>query len=158
MANTSYLKKTVEPFLLKWAEKQTGVELKPFKVVVGHRMDGSPVQFEFDGVSENGAVGVCVSASSSFKVGQERKLFMDATLLNRVHQFNRRLMVFIESHVWEGFKNRCDGLVDLKSIEPLVCTNLPQEMRDKIVEIYKVSAEEVGDRRGRGTKVPGRRR
>lgn len=158
MANTTYLKKIVEPFLLEWAGKKIGVALEPRKVVVGHRMDGSPVQFEFDGVSEDGMVGVCVSASTSYKIGQERKFFMEATLLNRVLRFKRRVMVFVEGHIWEGFKNRCDGLVDLKQIEPLICTSLPKEMRAKIAEIYKASAEEVGDRSGRGTKVPGRRR
>ena len=158
MANTSYLKKTVEPFLLEWAAQQIGVRLKPCKVVVGHTMDGNAVRFEFDGVSEDGTVGVCISASSSYKVGQMRKFFMDATLLNRVKRFKRRVMVFIEEHVWEGFKNQCDGLVDLKRIEPLICTKLPREMRAKIAEIYKASAEEVGDRSGRGIKVPRRRR
>jgi len=158
MANTSYLRKTVEPFLLEWTGKQLGVVVKPCKVVVGQRMDGSPVHFEFDGVSEDGTVGVCVSASTSYKVGQERKFFKEATLLNRVPGFKRRVMVFIEGYMWESFKNRCDGLVDLKRIEPLICTSLPEEMRAKIAEIYKASAKEVGDRSGRGTKVPGRRR
>ena len=158
MANTSYLRKTVEPFLLEWTGKQLGVAVKPCKVVVGHRMDGIPVRFEFDGVSEDGTVGVCVSASTSYKVGQERKFFKEATLLNRVRQFERRVMVFVEGHVWEGFKNQDDGLVDLKQIEPLICTCLPEEMRAKIAEIYKASAKEVGDRSGRGTKIPGRRR
>lgn len=158
MANTSYLRKTVEPFLVGWAAKQIGVGLKPCRVEVGRTMVGTPVRFEFDGVSADGTVGVCVSASTSYKVGQMRKFFMEATLLNRVPQFGRRVMVFVDNHVWEGFKNQCDGLVDLKRIQPLVCNELPLEMRTKIGEIYKASAEEVGDRSGRGTKVPGRRR
>lgn len=158
MANTSYLRKTVEPFLVGWAAKQIGVGLKPCRVEVGRTMGGTPVRFEFDGVSADGTVGVCISASTSYKVGQMRKFFMEATLLNRVPQFARRVMVFVESHVWEGFKNQCDGLVDLKRIQALVCNELPLEMQTKIGEIYKASAEEVGDRSGRGTKVPGRRR
>lgn len=158
MADTTYLKKTVEPFLLEWAAQQIGVVLEPRKVVVGHRMDGSSVHFKFDGVSEDGTIGVCVSASTSYKTGQKRKLFMDATLLNRCRRFKRRIMIFIEKYVWEGFKNECDGLVDLNKIEPWICTELPKEMQLKIAEIYKKSAEEVGDRSGRGIKVPGRRR
>jgi len=158
MANTSYLRKTVEPFLVEWAAKQIGVGLKPCKVEVGRTMGETPVRFEFDGVSADGTVAVCVSASTSYKVGQMRKFFMEATLLNRVPQFGRRIMVFIESHVWEGFKNQCDGLVDLKRIQALICTELPPEMRAKIGEIYRASAQEVGDKSGRGTKVPGTRR
>jgi len=131
---------------------------KPVREFVGNNSKGEPVHYEFDGVSEDGTIGVCVSASTSYKTGQMRKLFIDATLLNRCCRFKRRIMVFIEKHVWEGFKNQCDGLVDLNKIEPLICTDLPQDMRAKIAEIYKASAEEVGDRSGRGTKVPGRRR
>jgi len=158
MADTSYLKKVVEPYLLRWASKRLKVRLKPTKVVVGKNSDGFPVSFEFDGVSEDGTVGVCVSASTSYKVGQERKFFMEATLLNRVRQFRRRVMVFIEGHVWESFKNRCDGLVKLSRIEPLICTRLPRAMRAKIDEIYKVSAQEVGNKAGPGVRVPGKRR
>ena len=158
MADTTYLRRSVEPYLINWAGKRLGTTLKPVKEFVGKNSNGEPVHYEFDGVSEDGTIGVCVSASTSYKTGQMRKLFMDATLLNRCRRFRRRIMVFVEEHVWKGFKNQCDGLVDLDKIEPLICADLPQEMRQKIAEIYKASAEEVGDRSGRGTKVPGRRR
>jgi hypothetical protein len=87
-----------------------------------------------------------------------RKFFMEATLLNRVRRFKRRVMVFVERHVWDGFKNQCDGLIDLKKIEPLICTRLPREMRAGIGAVYEASAREVGDRSGRGIRIPGRRR
>ena len=157
MANTTYLKKTVEPYLLEWTRKQIGVPLVKKRVVVGPDSEGRPVSFEFDGVSEDGTVGVCISASTSYKTGQMRKFFMEATLLNRVPQFKRRIMVFVEPQMWESFRNQCDGLVDLKSIEPLICTDLPPEMRAGIVQVYAASAREVGDKAGRGTRVPGRR-
>jgi len=91
-------------------------------------------------------------------MGQMRKFFLDATLLNRCPRFKRRVMVFVEKHVWEGFKNRCDGMVDLCRIEPSVCTDLPPDMRGRIEQIYITSAKEVGDRSGRGTKTPGKRK
>ncbi len=158
MANTSYLRKVVGPYLLEWTARQIGVHLAEKRVVVGYDSDESPVPYRFDGVSEDGTVGVCVTASTSYKVGQMRKLFLEATLLNRARQFNRRIMVFVEEHMWEGFKNQCDGLVDLKNIEPMICTVLPDEMRLKIHEIYAESAREVGDKSGRGVRTPGRRR
>jgi hypothetical protein len=158
MADTSYLRRVVEPYLVNWVSRRLGTTFTPGREFVGKSSNGERVHYAFDGVSEDGKIGVCVSASTSYKTGQMRKLFMDATLLNRCHRFKRRIMVFVEKHVWEGFKNQCDGLVDLNKIEPLICTDLPQDMRAKIAEIYKASADEVGDRSGRGTKVPGRRR
>jgi hypothetical protein len=158
MADTSYLRRVVEPYLVNWVSRRLGTTFTPGREFVGKSSNGERVHYAFDGVSEDGKIGVCVSASTSYKTGQMRKLFMDATLLNRCHRFKRRIMVFVEKHVWEGFKNQCDGLVDLNKIEPLICTNLPQDMRAKIAEIYKASADEVGDRSGRGTKVPGKRR
>lgn len=158
MADTSYLKRVVEPYLVDWVSQRLGIPLKAGKEFVGRNLNGEPVHYAFDGISPSGEIGVCISASTSYKTGQMRKLFMDATLLNRASRFKRRIMVFIERHVWEGFKNQCDGLVDLDRIEPLICTDLPEEMRAKIAEIYKASAKEVGDRSGRGTKIPGRRK
>ncbi len=157
MADTSYLKKVVEPYLLSWTSKEIHVALAKKRVVVGPDSEGQPVSFEFDGVSEDGTVGVCISASTSYKTGQMRKFFRDATLLNRVQGFRRRIMVFIKPYMWKSFKQQCDGLVDLKNIEPMVCADLPQKMKAKIAEVYAVSASEVGDKAGPGTKVPGKR-
>jgi len=158
MADTSYLRRVVEPYLLNWASELLGAQLEPRRECVGENSDGKPVHFAFDGVSPDGSIGVCVSASTSYKTGQMRKLFRDATLLNRCPHFRRRIMVFVEKHVWEGFKNECDGLVDLCRIEPLICTELPSDMRTKIEQVYSSSAQEVGDRSGRGIRVPGKRK
>lgn len=158
MADTSYLTQVVEPYLRDWAGKQLGVKLLSRTVIVGKNTDGESVSFQFDGVSEDGTVGVCVSASSSYKTGQMRKFFIDATLLNRVPAFKRRVMVFTSSHIWDAFKNECDGLVDLCRIEPLVCRDLPREMLERIEAVYRESAKEVGDKRGPGRNVRGKRR
>lgn len=157
MADTSYLRSVVEPYLLNWAGNQLGTPLEPRRECVGRSSDGKPVHFAFDGVSPDGTIGVCVSASTSYKTGQMRKLFIDATVLNRCPQFRRRVMVFVEKCVWEGFRNSCDGLVDLWRIEPLVCTDLPLDMRAKIEQVYDASAREVGNLSGPGRRVPRQR-
>ncbi|MCJ7543599.1 MAG: hypothetical protein MUP47_03370 [Phycisphaerae bacterium] len=157
MANTSYLRKVVEPFLLKWTAEKIGVPLESARVIVGRDSNDRPIRFAFDGVSEDGSVGVCISASSSYKTGQMRKYFMEATLLCRCPRFRRRIMVFTSSACWEGFKNQCDGLVDLCKIEAMICDDLSDEMRQKINEVYLESAKEVGDKAGPGLKIPGRR-
>ena len=158
MADTSYLKNVVQPYLVEWAARQVGTSLEPARVIVGKRSDGSPVHYEFDGVSKDGTVGVLVSASSSYKTGQMRKYFMEATLLCRCPQFRRRIMVFTNQGCWDGFRNQCDGMVDLHKVEPMICKKLPQEMQAKRNGIYRESAKEVGDKAGPGVRVPGRRR
>ena len=157
MANTSYLKKVVEPHFLAWLSKRIGQALAPARVLVGRDSDNRPVRFAFDGVSKDGSIGVCISASCSYKTGQMRKYFMEASLLCRCPQFRRRIMVFTSPACWEGFKNQCDGLVDLCKIEPVICEDLSDDMRQKIKEIYLASAKEVGDKSGPGITVPGRR-
>jgi hypothetical protein len=157
VANTSYLRTVVEPHLLTWLSERIGQALEPAKVIVGRDSDNRPVRFAFDGASKDGSIGVCISASSSYKTGQMRKYFMEASLLCRCPQFRRRIMVFTSSACWEGFKNQCDGLVDLCKIEPMICDDLSDEMRQKISEVYLESAREVGDKAGPGLKIPGRR-
>ncbi len=157
MADTTYLSKVVEPFLRNWAGTKLGVVLEERKVVVGQDTEGNPIGFKFDGVSDDGKVGVCISASSSYKTGQMRKYFMEATLLNRVPEFDRRVMVFIQEHIWESFKNECDGLVDLHQVEALICNEIPDEMCIAIEEVYRKSASEVGDKSGPGRKSHGKR-
>jgi len=158
MANTSYLRKDVEPYLLRWTARQIGVHLAEKKIIVGRNSEGRPIPYKFDGVSDDGTVGVCISASMAYKTGQMRKFFLEATLVNRVRKFKRRIMVFIEEDIWEGFLNQCDGLVDLKNIQPLICTRLPAKMRRQIKRIYHEAAREAGARRPPGIKVPGKRR
>ncbi len=158
MADTSYLKNVVEPHLIKWVSKSIGVELRKKRLTVGRACDGRDVQFEFDGVSGGDSIAACVSASMSYKVGQMRKFFMEATLLNRASQLKRRIMVFLSGSIREAFKNQCDGLVDLSRIEAMICQSLPSGMANRVKEIYGVSAAEVGGKSLPGTKVPGRRR
>jgi len=156
MADTSYLTRVVEPHLVRWAAEKKGVRLAKRSVVVGQDANGHDVCFEFDGVSADGKTGVCASASCSFKTGQMLKLFRDATLLSRAN-FQTRIMVFIRIDVWEAFRNTYDGLVCLKDITPMFCSNMPPEMKRAIAKIYRISAEEVGAKASRVRPIPKKR-
>ena len=63
MANSSYLTEVVEPLVVDWVSKQIGIDLHPRILLVGRRTDGIPVHFMFDGVSDDGKVGLLVSTS-----------------------------------------------------------------------------------------------
>ena len=160
MANTSYLTRDVEPYLRDWASARLGVKLSKQRIVVGRNQLGNPVSFEFDGVSCDQTIGVCISSSTSYKVGQARKYFMEATLLNRVPTFKRRVMLFIHPISPTNFARQFDGLIDMSSIELLVCpfSDIPPNMLEKIAEIYQLASKEVGDKSGPGVKMYGMRR
>lgn len=156
MANTSYLTKVVEPHLVQWLSIRIGVALAPRRLLVGHRADGSPAHFAFDGVSPDGKTAVLVSTSFTLKAGGERKLFVDAAVLLKA-DLKARVMVFVSPHVMEHFVNRCDGLLELKNIEMVLAPPLSAEMKKRIEEIQVVAKREVGDK-GKKTLPGGRRR
>jgi hypothetical protein len=156
MADTSYLTHTVEPFIVNWVSQKLGVPLAPARVVVGQTMDGRPTPFAFDGVSPDSTIGILASTSYTVKPGGTRKLYMDASVLNRA-PFRRRIMVFVTADVRQNFINRCDGLVDLAGIEMLVCDALSPEMIARIAVVQSDSKAEVGDK-GKVWKVGNPRR
>ena len=153
MANTSYLKGEVEEFLRNWTSKRIGVSLERRKVCVGKSNDGRDVHFEFDGVSDDGKIGLCISSSTSNKIGQMRKYFIDATALNCAG-FERRIMVFCEQRMWETFRKHYDGLLNLSRIEPMICKDIPPDMQKKIDIVVAEAKGEVGDKGRPAPPVP----
>lgn len=156
MADSSYLKKQVEPFMVRWVSRRIGIPLEKRRVAVGKCMDGRLAHFEFDGVSEDGQVGLLVSASQTIKPGGTWKLHADASVLLRT-AFRRRMMAFISEDVRLNFVNKCDGLLPLRDMEMFVCDELPPEMSAAIACFQAQAKAEVGDR-GKKWKPGGKRR
>jgi hypothetical protein len=156
MANSIYLAQTVEPFIVDWVSRRIGIALHLGRVVVGPRMDGTPVHFAFDGVSEDGRAGLLVSTNLTVKPGGTRKRFMDASILFNA-PFQHRLMAFINDDVKDNFMNQCDGLIPLKEIQILVCNSLPAVMQDEIATFQAAAKSEVGDE-GKKSKLGGKRK
>ena len=156
MADSTYLKNVVEPFIAQWVSRRIGVTLQPRRFPVGPRTDGTPAHFEFDGVSEDGKTGLLVSTSNTVKPGGTRKLHVDAAILLRA-DFQSRIMAFVSDDVRQNFLNKCDGLVDLSKIEMLVCDELPPEMLSAIAKFQAEAKTEVGDK-GKQWKPGGQRR
>jgi hypothetical protein len=156
MADSTYLKNVVEPFVVAWVSQQIGMPLSRRRIVVGPRGDGTPVRFEFDGVSSGGDIGLLVSTTQTVKPGGTRKLHMDASILLST-SFSRRLMAFISEDVRLNFVNKCDGLLPLRHIEMFVVDALPPEMSAMVSRFQSEAKAEVGDR-GRQWKPGGQRR
>jgi hypothetical protein len=152
----SYPTKTVEPFVVNWVSRRIGVKLQSKQVAVGPRKDGTPVHFTFDGVSEDGQIGLLVSTSQTVKPGRTRKLHMDASILLHA-PFRRRLMVFISEDVRLNFLNKSDGLLPLGNIEMLVCDSLPAGMLKEIAKFQAKAKADVGDN-GKQWKPGGHRK
>jgi hypothetical protein len=156
MADSTYLKNVVEPFIVQWVSRCIGAALRPRRFPVGPRSDGTVVNFEFDGVSEDGQTGLLVSTSMTVKPGGTRKLHVDAAILLRAG-FQRRLMAFVSDAVRQNFLNKCDGLLELSKIEMLVCDKLPPEIQAAIANFQVEAKSEVGDK-GKQWKPGGQRR
>lgn len=156
MADSSYLNRVVEPFVVQWVSQRIGVPLTKRRVAVGPRTDGTLVRFEFDGVSEDGKVGLLVSTSLTVKPGGTRKLHVDASILLNT-AFDRRLMGFINEDVRLNFVNKCDGLLPLGRIETFVCHELLPEMSAAVARFQTEAKAEVGDQ-GKQWKPGGKRR
>jgi len=156
MANTQYLTQIVEPFVVQWVSNRLGIPLKPLRLEVSPRTDGSMVHFCFDGVSDDQMTALLVSTSYTVKPGGTRKLHVDASILLNT-PLSRRLMAFISKDVATNFMNQCDGLLPLRKIEILVCNSLPSEMQARIAEIQTAARNEVGDK-GKIWKPGGRRK
>ena len=134
MADTTYLKKTVEPFIVHLVGCRISIPLKPKRVPVGRNTEGELVHFAFDGVSEDGQIGLLVSTSHTVKPGGTRKLHVDASILLQA-PFRRRIMAFVSHDVQQNFVNKCDGLLPLGDIEMLVCKELPPDMIRQIEKV-----------------------
>jgi hypothetical protein len=156
MADSTYLKHVVEPYVVRWVSERIGSTLRPHQTAVGPRADGDLVHFAFDGVSNDGQIGLLVSTSLTVKPGGVRKLHVDAAILLNA-PFQRRLMAFISEDVLANFVNKCDGLLQLNRIEMLVCDSLSAEMSTRITEFQKRAKAEVGDK-GKIWKPGGKRR
>lgn len=130
--------------------------MQPRRFPVGPRADGTPVHFEFDGLSEDGQTGLLVSTSQTVKPGGTRKLHVDAAILLRM-EFQRRIMAFVSNDVRQIFLNKCDGLLELSKIEMLVCDELTPEMQAGIAKFQTEAKTEVGDK-GKLWKPGGQRR
>lgn len=150
MANTSYLTRVVEPYLINWVASKVDAKLTKKNLVVGQSSDHKDVCFEFDGVSADEKIVVCASASRSYKTGQMLKLFRDAVVLNSINA-DSRIMVFVDANVKTAFINMYEGLVNLSTIRFSVCDNIPKEMICAINGIYKLSSEENCVKSGRKT-------
>ncbi len=141
---------------MKWVSEKIGQPLQAKKVDVGERLDGSTVQFAFDGVSEDGKTGVLVSTSLTTKSGSTRKLHVDASILLEAN-FEQRIMAFISEETKQNFINKVDGLLPLSRIELFICDDLPDGMWRKIKDFQAKAKSEVGDK-GKSSKVGGPRK
>ena len=157
MADTSYITSVIEPAMIKYVSDKLSVTLRKRKVAVGKIENNYTIHFEVDGMSDDNEIACFASSSNSPKIGQIRKLFLDASVLIKIPA-KKRIMVFLEDgeDLWKTFYNSCHGLIDLSVIEPMFA-NIPEDLKIKLLEIRKKAKSEVGDL-GRVKKVPGSRK
>lgn len=141
MADSTYITKKVEPFLIEWVGQQLQESLTKSREKLGTGASGNSVSFEFDGVNEARTVGVLASASRSMKPGSVRKLVADAAIL-LASKFETKVMVFAYPLVKTNFENQFSGVLALEKIDLMVHPGLPETMQAELEAIHKRASEE----------------
>jgi hypothetical protein len=107
-------------------------------------------EFEFDGVSADGSVGVCVS-TSSYKTsrqkggsGKAQKIKADTLYLLFAKTLKRRILVFTEKDMLDHFLGqRAKGRFPSASIIELLLVQIPEDLAARLVEAKQTASSEV---------------
>lgn len=154
MADTSYIKKSIEPYIQRWLSTiYPGHKFLERHVVLttGH-------SHKFDAVSEDTSiVAAALCNRAKTKTGNDntggiRKASEDVALLNLLPTGITRIMVFTDASFRDLVTKRAKRL-GISQIEMLVCP-LPRPMRSRLI---KVLDEASLEQRGRLVIEPLRR-
>lgn len=135
MADTTFIKKEIEPCVRGWLAKQfTGHRFceKPIALTTGRR-------HEFDAVSEDDTiVGDILSSRAQTRTGNEntggvRKALLDLLYLNLLPPNVQRVLVFTDDGFRKLIKKRIKGL-EVHPICMLLCP-LPDALQDELKKV-----------------------
>lgn len=133
MANTQFIKKTVEPFIRDWLRKKFSGEFEERKVTL--RSQG---KLRFDAVSIDRKIVaniVCnraYTAAGNENTGGVRKTLNDIQYLNLVRGM-RKFLVFTDTEFMDLIQRRAER-VGRKEIDFLYC-ELPQELSENLEKL-----------------------
>jgi hypothetical protein len=99
--------------------------------------------FEFDAVSEDGAVIASLSTARNLKSGQRHKLMRDATFMWLVPNAKRRVLAVVESVVADALAVELrDGRLPPKT--EILIIELAPEVRQELQRFREIAVNEVG--------------
>ena len=142
MADTTFIKKEIEPYVRKWL----GGEFP------GHRFDEKPVsvgestEHKFDAVAKDGTiVGDILTSRARTRTGREntgavRKACNDVELLNKLPPGKQRVLVFTDGDFCALIKKRANRH-GLGQIQMLVC-RLPDNLQRQLTKVLDDASAE----------------
>lgn len=133
MANTHFIKTTVEPAVLELLAQAFGQPFTKQFLNVGLRKDGSPRLHEFDAVSADKSIVAGIRSSSGLTSGGRRPAgkiagaFKEAYFLT-LAEANRKLLVVTDAEYYNILSQEFDGLLP-PQIE-IMLVEAPAHLRD----------------------------
>ena len=143
MANTTFIKNQVEPFVQRWLEDEGyGERLEERKVELASKM-----YYNFDAVTEDGSVVAAILSNraetrgGNENTGGVRKALTEIAWLSAVKKPGaRRLMVFTDADFMELITKRSRRLGDVKT-KFLFC-RLPEVLQSGLAEVLAAASKE----------------
>jgi hypothetical protein len=146
MADTTALKKQIEPHVQAWLRKQFGVRFRRLTVPLTDR--GATGQHQFGAVSEDGKIVASVKSLSGRTTGQNLpsakidSSYAEIYYLSLV-QSEKRLLVLTDHEFYKLFCKQSEGMV-VRGVEILYCP-LPPDL-EKVKEAVRATASaEIDD-------------
>jgi hypothetical protein len=147
MANTSYIKNEVEPWVRNWLSKQfPGQSFKSQQLALTNIAKCGPGSHEFDEVSEDGTI-VAAIKGHSYKTsggkppsGKYASLYQERYFLSLI-KAHKKLLIFTNEDMYTAFLNKSRGMV-ADGIELVFC-QLPEEMQRKVQKISEKASKEM---------------
>lgn len=146
MADTNYLKGTVEGYVRDWLKEKFG---QPFgsKFLSLTRVQGEPHTHEFDAVSEDGKI-VCSIKTASWKTGGGKRgsgkiqgAYAEIYFLDHVHA-EKKFLVLTDCEFYENLNRNLRGRL-APGVSLMNC-ELPQELKIEVDKIRITSRGELG--------------
>ena len=147
MADTTYVKRTVEPWVREhWLKERYGQTFQSQTMPLSGIGGPDPGKHEFDAVSEDGSIIAAIKGHSFKTAGGNlpsakfSSLYQELYFLSLV-KAKKRLLIFTNQEMYDDFVERSKGKV-AGGIELVYC-ELPKHMRRQVTTIGRRASNEM---------------
>ncbi len=135
MADTNFIKKEIEPYVLQKLVKLYGQQFKPLFLPVGVESDGKPRKHEFDAVSDDSRIVAGIKSSTGKTSGGKRPTAKIATAYKEMYflslvKADHKLLVITDPEFLEILIKEFRGI--LPPSTAIIHIPLPTELQEKM--------------------------
>ena len=147
LADTTYIKRTVEPWVRDhWLKERYGQTFQSQVLPLTGIGEADPGQHEFDAVSEDSSIIAAIKGHSFKTAGGNLPSAKFASLYQELYflslvKAKRRLLMFTNQEMYDDFVKRSKGKV-ADGIELVYC-ELPEPMRRQVTTIGRKASDEM---------------